>query len=239
MVDTILDDVKTLLKNGNGDPKVLKRIKRAAEQDEVISVYERDYVRKLIEHFLKPKVEEFSNENKIKIKNTTLEDKFTTKTTISPKFEKSSKNIFFILRSTPKTTKIVVGSGVIALALVFVVGISLFGMSGIFTVPTEDELQTISTSSPSLIVQIDATTYSLGDIISISGNAKIEGGDVELSILNNDNKMIWKENIKLKSDGTYSTLAIAGGAGWESSGEYVLKFTQGSEIEEITFSFEK
>ena len=38
---------------------------------------------------------------------------------------------------------------------------------------------------------------------------------------------------------SYSTLAIAGGTGWESSGEYVLEFLQGSETEEITFNFEK
>ena len=239
MVDTILDDVKALLKSGNGDSKVLKRIKRAAEQNEVISVYERDYVNKLIEQFSKPKVEKFSNETEIKIKDTILEDTFKTKTPSYPKIEKSSENKSFIFKSTPKTTKIVVGFGAIALVIILVVGISFSGISDISTTPQEDEFQPSSTSSSGLIVQIDAMTYSLGDIISISGNAKIEGGDVELSILNNDNKIIWRENVKLKSDGTYSTLTIAGGTGWESSGEYVLELIQGSETEEITFNFKK
>jgi len=57
MVDAILDDVKELLLNEQGDAKILERIKRAAENDEVISVYERDYVNDLVEKYLRPKYE--------------------------------------------------------------------------------------------------------------------------------------------------------------------------------------
>ena len=57
MADTILDDVKELLLNEKGDAKILERIKRAAENDEVISVYERDYVNDLVEKYLQPKYE--------------------------------------------------------------------------------------------------------------------------------------------------------------------------------------
>jgi hypothetical protein len=41
----------------------------------------------------------------------------------------------------------------------------------------------------------------------------------------------------LKSGGRYSTLAIAGGSGWENSGTYTVKVDNGAETKSSTFSF--
>jgi len=41
----------------------------------------------------------------------------------------------------------------------------------------------------------------------------------------------------LKSDGQFSTLAIAGGSGWENSGTYTNKVDNGKETKSDTFSF--
>jgi len=41
----------------------------------------------------------------------------------------------------------------------------------------------------------------------------------------------------LKSDGQFSTLAIAGGSGWENSGTYTIKVDNGKETKSDTFSF--
>ena len=49
MPDTILDDVKALLDKEFGDKRILEQIQRAAQNDEVISNFERNYVRKLAE----------------------------------------------------------------------------------------------------------------------------------------------------------------------------------------------
>jgi len=54
MPDNILDDVKKLLDAEVGDKKILEQIKRAAENNEAISNYERNYVAKLEEQYLKP-----------------------------------------------------------------------------------------------------------------------------------------------------------------------------------------
>ncbi len=54
MPDEILDNVKELLNKEIGDKKVLEQIKRAAENNEAISNYERNYVRKLIDDLRKP-----------------------------------------------------------------------------------------------------------------------------------------------------------------------------------------
>jgi len=52
MTDSLLDDVKALLDKDFGDDRILKQICRACENDEVISNYERNYVRKLAEKHL-------------------------------------------------------------------------------------------------------------------------------------------------------------------------------------------
>ena len=52
MSDMLLDDVKALLDKDFGDDRILKQICRACEHDEVISNYERNYVRELAEKYL-------------------------------------------------------------------------------------------------------------------------------------------------------------------------------------------
>ena len=97
---------------------------------------------------------------------------------------------------------------------------------------------TKTTSTSGLSVEVDASSYSLGDIISISGESD-SSGDVTLSIINGASQIIWQEEASLKTDGTYSTLSIAGGPGWESAGEYTLRVAQGSVTKEINFDFKK
>ena len=234
MVDTILDDVKELLKLDKGDPKILERIKRAAEQDEVISVYERGYVTNLVEKFLRPKYDEPAKEPEVKPESVPEEPKITIPDT---KFEKLSESKpVFESKTSPKTTKIMFGVGAVALAIILVVGVSMSGLPDMSTPPPTTTTKPTPTSG--LAVDADASSYSLGDIISISGSSDASG-DVTLSIINGANQIIWQEVISLKTDGTYSTLSIAGGPGWESAGEYTLKVTQGSVTEEINFDFKK
>ena len=57
MNDSLLDDVKALLDKEFGDDRILKQICRACENDEVISNYERNYVRNLAEKHLGRKPE--------------------------------------------------------------------------------------------------------------------------------------------------------------------------------------
>ncbi len=55
MTDSILDDVQVLLDKELGDKGILVQIQRAAQNDEVISNFERNYVKKLVEKYLRPK----------------------------------------------------------------------------------------------------------------------------------------------------------------------------------------
>jgi hypothetical protein len=55
--------------------------------------------------------------------------------------------------------------------------------------------------------------------------------------MNQNNELVWAEQVSAKSDGRYATLAIAGGPGWENSGTYTVEVDDGSEIKSIKFSF--
>jgi flagellar hook assembly protein FlgD len=90
--------------------------------------------------------------------------------------------------------------------------------------------------SDTLSIQTDLSSYDKKDIISVSGISDTSGS-VNLSIENKNNELVWAEQVSLKSNGRYSTLAIAGGPGWESSGTYTINVDNGVEIKSNTFSF--
>ncbi len=233
MVDAILDDVKELLLNEQGDAKILERIKRAAENDEVISVYERDYVNDLVEKYLRPKYEPEPIEEINKESEDTSEQ---VSEKISEEFvekPKPTKPLFESKIKNPKTTKYAFAIGAIALSIILIVGVS---QSGISDIPTQTTQSTQTTMI--LVINTDVSSYELADIISISGNSDPSlGNTIELSIENADGNIIWTEDVKIKSNGVYSTLVIAGGIGWEKSGQYSLKAEHGSEQNQLSFNF--
>ena len=80
----------------------------------------------------------------------------------------------------------------------------------------------------SLSIKTDLKSYDAKDLISISGVSDTSG-TVNLSIENQNGELVWTEQVSLKSNGSYSTLAIAGGPGWEKSGTYSIKVDNGKE----------
>ena len=224
MSEEILDNVKELLKKDIGDKKVLEQIKRAAENNEAISNYERSYVRKLIEQLRKPP------EPEIEETPTTQSIPTTPQPQVIPQLQTST-----IVTHKPRdktNTKVIIGGAAIAVAIIAAVllGTSDIDISSNNPVPT----------SSSDLLSLDQSSYNNKDIISISGKSKTSlGNTISLSIENSNGELVWTENIKIKDSGEYSTLAIAGGPGWENSGTYTLKMKHGSETDEITFSFKK
>ena len=211
MPDNILDDVKKLLDAEVGDKKILEQIKRAAENNEAISNYERNYVAKLEEQYLKPPEPE-------------------PEIYVEPIEEETSQTLVELKPTENKNKKLIIGGGAAALAIIIAIAI---GYSGVdfgtsVTPPT-------LTSSP---LATDKSSYAKGDIISISGKAKTNLGDsISLSIENANSELIWMEDLTIKNSGAFSTLVIAGGPGWENSGTYTLKAEHGSEDYEVSFSF--
>jgi hypothetical protein len=97
------------------------------------------------------------------------------------------------------------------------------------------ETPTIS-NSITLSIQTDLSSYNKKDLISISGISDTSG-TVNLSIENQSNELVWAEQVSIKNNGRYSTLAIAGGLGWETSGTYTIKVDNGVDTKSNTFSF--
>ena len=229
MTDPLIDDVQDLLDKEKGDERILKQIFRACENNEVISNYERNYVRNLAEKYLGrvPLIEEKQQEEKpvipdVVFSTTSTKQKITTTQTTYPQIVKLKSN----------NTKMGLGIGGALLAIIVIIGISLSGIS-----PIEFDSSQIPMDSPSdLSIQTDLSAYQKGDIISISGTSNTSG-KLNLSIENQEGQLVWSEQISVKSDGRFSTLAIAGGSGWDKSGTFTIKAENHLETKSKTFSF--
>ena len=233
MVDSILDDVIELINLEKGDYKILERIKRAAERNEVISVYERDYVTKLVETHLRPKYEEPKNETLKKPVESTEQSGSIQKPISKPVIQKQP---LFVSKSNPKTTKIAFGIGAVALAIILIVGVSQFEIDN-----TSQEITPtkVSEKTSGLVLDADSSSYEIGDIISISGSTDTSASKISLSIRNTQGNLIWSEDVATKTGGTYSTLVIVGGPGWEGSGKYTINADDGEQEEEISINIKK
>lgn len=224
MTDPLIDDVQALLDKEKGDERILKQIFRACENNEVISNYERNYVRNLAEKYLgrSPPVEEKPVIPDVVFPNTPTKQKTETVQITYPQTVK--------LKS--KNTKMLLGIGGVISAIMIIIGVSLSGVSYI----EFDDSQIPMDSSSTLSIKTDLSAYQKGDIISISGTST-ESGKLNISIENQDGQLVWSEQISVKSDGRFSTLAIAGGFGWDKSGTFTIKVENSLETKSETFSF--
>ena len=219
----LLDDVNSLLDGDFGDDRILKQIARACKNNEVISNYERNYVQKLAEQYLgkKPlttKKPETITPEIPKIEIPKPEPLVTTQLS-QPTNNSKSKN-----------SKLFLGFGGIAVVIIIAAAFLLSNNID------SSQSNIVSEIKIKLSVQTDLSSYSKSDLISINGVSQ-NSNIVNLSILNQNNELVWAEQVSVKSDGGYSTLAIADGEGWENSGTYNIKVEDGTEIKSIKFTF--
>ena len=229
MTDPLIDDVQDLLDKEKGDERILKQILRACENNEVISNYERNYVRNLAEKYLgrAPPVEEKPIEEKPVIPDVSFSN-----ISIKQKIETPQITYPQTVKLKSKNTKMLLGIGGVIFAIMIIIGVSLSGVSYI----KFDGSQIPMDSSSALSIQTDLSAYQKGDIISISGTSNASG-KINLSIENQEGQLVWSEQISVKSDGRFSTLAIAGGSGWDKSGTFTIKVENNLETKSKTFSF--
>ena len=226
MTDMLLDDVNSLLNGDFGDDRILKQIARACKNNEVISNYERNYVQKLAEQHLgkKPIISTKISEVQIpKVPDVVI-----------PPIE-SITQTQIIESSIPKKSNLKNSKTLLAIggiALVILISAFVLSSSNIDS-STSNKIDNLKLN---LTIQTDVSSYAEKDIISINGISK-NYELVNLSIKNKKNELVWAEQISVKNDGRYSTLAIAGGPGWEISGTYTLEVDNGFEKKSTTFSF--
>jgi hypothetical protein len=244
----IIEDVNALLKLKKGDSSRLNHIKDLCEANEIISISDRKYIERLASQYLiksdqkkpkspdKPKlfpVEEVIarpqtlETNTAKLQTDLLKETQTTEDVGSKKID--SKH--FDLSSNKK---ILFGIGAIILAIILVATVGI--MYDSIQVQFGSDIKSDILSGFSL--ETDESSYETGDIISISGQiSSSSSGTVQLSIENESGKLVWEESVNIKNDGSYSTLLIAGGTGWENSGKYTVNAESTELTNQILFDF--
>ena len=128
------------------------------------------------------------------------------------------------------------GFGVIGLIIILAAVIFSTSNTDLSQIEPTPTIEPTTNITQSLTIKTDLLSYSNKDLISISGTST-NSQNVNLEIYNSNNNLVWAEQLSVKSSGTYSTLAIAGGLGWESSGTYNLKVDNGIDNKSIKFSF--
>ncbi|HUU49113.1 MAG TPA: hypothetical protein VMW55_10090 [Nitrosopumilaceae archaeon] len=235
MTDSIVDDVQVLLDKELGDKRILEQILRAAQNNEVISNFERNYVRKLAEKYLRPKP---PTEKIPEIPKQTVAD-----VSIPSSSSSTASQTAQLWSQTPKVTKsisknnmIMIGGGIAVLAIIIIAAVSLSGISD--TISNNIGPDQTSSISKSFSINADSNSYKKGDIISITGKSNLSlGSKVTMSIENSNDELVWSEQVSVKNNGQFNTLTFAGGFGWENTGTFMIKAETNSEKATYTISF--
>jgi hypothetical protein len=224
------DDIDALLKSGHGDSVRLSKIKAEFQATKLVTLDDRRYVEGLISRYLKQPSEP---ERIVKIpekrivpppspspaQSSTSELKYQQK-------PRDEKQIPKIGGGDKKMRNVVISvcSVVFAVLVISFVAMNQDTMTG-FEPPEVSNLE------------LDDVVYARGDIISISGKTKTATSIVKLAISNPSNQEIWSETVTVKPDGEFSTLAIAGGTGWEQAGKYTVSSVYGGNADTVVFDF--
>lgn len=230
MPDSLADNVRELLERGHGDARILKQILRACEHDELVSNYERNYVRKLAERHLYKKPEPKPVFSDAVVQGTVFPP---TSAAPGPVAEPLT-----VQKRRAPGRKLLIIAGLVLVAVV-ISAVSMISMPGGPSDPDIANGNAPDITAPvhdlSLSVRTDLQSYSAGDLISVSGSSALES--VNITITNPDGLPVWTDNVAAKTDGRFSTLAIAGGSGWEQSGTFTISAENSSESVLHTFSF--
>ena len=94
-----------------------------------------------------------------------------------------------------------------------------------------------NTTLQPLSITLDSSLYARGDIIAISGDSTADTGPVNVYISDASGRILWSEEATLEPDGSFSTLALLGGAGWGGSGTYAVVAAHGDIVQSTEFEF--
>lgn len=235
MTDSIVDDVQVLLDKELGDKQILEQILRAAQNNEVISNFERNYVKKLVEKYLRPKppTEKIPEMPKQTVADVAIPSSSSPKNSQTAQLWSQPPKV---TKSNSKNTMIMIGGGIAVLAIIIIAAVYLSG--SLDTISNNMGPDQTSSSSKSFSINADSLSYKKGDIISITGKSNLSlGNKVTISIENPNNELVWSEQISVKNDGRFNTLTFAGGFGWENTGTFTIKAETNSEKATYTISF--
>ena len=244
----ILEDVNKLLKLKKGDESRLNHIKELCESNEIISLSDRKYIERLTSQYInkpevikeKPEEPKFIPVDETETKEKSEEEHNESEVLVPPMEqitlqEKESEKLPGKSLDFLSNKKILYATGIIVFAFII---IAIAGMNYNGTFPESNIPPPITENNLPIYVETDESSYDVSDIISISGKiAEPNGNSIRITIENVQGELIWAENLELKSSGEFSTLAIAGGEGWQNSGRYTVIVEYEDISETTTFNF--
>ncbi len=234
----IIDDIDSLIQLKKGDLERLNRIKNLCENNKLIPISDRKYVERLVSQYLfkhedkeKKHIEtkstqevkspqiEIPQDSPISAINNNVKNKVKDGTVILTAEKTVKRDNLFELSSKKK---IIFGIAAILLAIVVISVVSLD--RSIEILPQEQDLpSSIELIPPYITLVTDEKSYQKGDLISIAGKSNpIIIDKIRIVVEKTEGNIIWAENVQVKNNGEFSTLLIAGGDGWEDSGQYTI-----------------
>ena len=225
MGEFLTDDIDSLLKSGHGDAIRLSKIRADFEATKLVSIEDRKYVEGLLLRYSQ------STEKK-------SEKSLQSKRVAPPPTPRISQPLFEARQQVKQEQKIVKPTSrtkfrKIAIAacatIMAVVAISIFAMN------QDIGIGSVIVSGKSL--EFDSSSYANGDIISVYGKTSSSTQAVNLTISNPLGVQIFSEPVAVKPNGSFSTLIIAGGPGWEQYGKYTVTVNYSQVKETATFNF--
>lgn len=219
------DDIDALLKSGHGDYGRLSRIKSDFEAKKLVTMEDRRYVDGLIARYLQPAQTEKS-ERIVKIPEKRIVP--------PPPTPASVPEIKYQKTVVEKPIEKMYGKKKLRNIVVSIASV-IFAVLIISVVAMNQDSITLTGPSAAKAIETDQVSYAKGDIISISGSA--ESTITKLTISDPDAREIWTEIVKVKADGKFSTLVIAGGTGWEKAGKYTVTSSADGKTEKTDFDF--
>lgn len=236
MVYIRVKDVELLINNSVGNVRVLKQVRRAMQRGEVISEKEHTYVQKLLTAHLGP--------------NTQTDPPKTVQIPTHQEFVRAIKpdqklgrigriaKIRGRIRSpksdSPKSTRHFSRKKIIIFGLVVILVAAMAYSSTIFVqIPNAPPSDVALPDG--VMLKADQEAYLSGDIILISGRAT-PGTQTALSIQGGAGAL-WQESVVANNAGIYSTIVIAGGAGWIEGTTHSITATDAGRTHSVEFLF--
>ena len=227
MAKFFTDDIDLLIKQGHGDSNRLAKIKEEFIRTKIVSIDDRKYVEGLLMRYIH--ATDVPTNDKPKIQHVVSTPSVALPTNppriIEAKPIPKSQGSMFKTTSKRKIRNIAVASSLTALG---VLGVLFIAMNFDFT---------INTNATPKDLELDSSSYSKGDIISIFGKTTNPTSNVKISISNPSGEQIWAETVIVKSDGMFSTLVIAGGQGWDQNGIYTVTLEYSGNSNTASFRF--
>jgi hypothetical protein len=223
------DDIDSLLKSGHGDATRLAKIKAEFQNTKLVSIDDRKYVEGLLARYSQAsdaKPEKIIKESEKRI--------------VPPPPAPRNPPTLLEVKQKPKEEKIpkLEGSKTKLRNVVIAVCATIFAVLVVSFVAMNQDLEAGVTTPEAKALELDATSYVRGDIISISGKTKEATSIATLSITNLSGAQIWSETVTVKPSGAFATLTIAGGDGWDQAGTYTVSLTYSDNSETASFSFD-